>query len=354
MFLAGTCLAAVPSFAQTFIAQGAAPGNGLGITDPSSFQTFSGATSAIVTDPNNPGSIILGSVNGGIWTTTNAGASDGNVAWTARTDNQLSLSIAALAHDPGNSANLIAGIGPITNAAGVSGPLTGIQLSNNGGLTWTSRAVDGAVGLGITATARLGDTLLAGSSNLSDGYSPGGLFRSTGGGAFETVVLPNSDANAPATGIVRGSATNDVFIAAGGGATTQAPTIHRGAIDGNSWVALDAPGSALATDLSSQSACVSGDATVRYDKVVRLAAGPDGTIAAAVAQLTLVGTDTKSTLSAVYLSNDNGATWDRVSIAGLQVNAGGQALTNLSIAVDPVDKKRSTSPEIVPRRPRMQ
>lgn len=338
--LASALIFSTSAFSQTFVPVGAAPGNGLGISDPGSYQTFSGAGSAIVTDPNNPGWIIMGSVNGGIWSTTNAGASDGNVVWTPRTDSQLSLSVAALALDPTNSANLIAGIGPITNAAGVSGPLTGIQYSNNGGLTWTSRAVDGAAGLGITAAARLGDTLLAGSSNLFDGFSPGGLFRSTGGGAFQTIVLPDSDSNAPVTGIVRGTrATNDVFVAAGGGATTRPPTIYRGTIDGNSWVTLDTPGSALAADLATQSAYVNGDPTVRYDKVVRLAPGPDGTIAVAVAQLTLVGKETKSTLSAVYLSNDNGATWNRVSITGLQVNNGGQALTNLAIAVDPVDKK---------------
>lgn len=242
--------------------------------------------------------------------------------------------------DPSNAANLIAGIGPVTNAAGVSGPLTGIQLSNDGGLTWTSRAVDGATNLGITATARLGDTLLAGSSNLFDGYSAGGLFRSIGGGAFAAVALPNSDVNAPVTGIVRGTnATNDVFIAAGGGATTQAPTLYRGAIDGNTWVTLDAPGSALATDLSTKTAYVSGDATLRYDKVVRLASGPNGTIAVAVAQLTLSGTETKSTLSSVYLSNDNGATFTRVAVDGSKINTGGQALTNLAIAVDPVNNK---------------
>ena len=340
LLLAGTCLAATPSFAQTFVAQGAAPGNGFGVTDPGSFQTFTGATSAVLPDPNFAGNLIIGSVNGGIWTTTNANTSDGNVTWTARTDNQLSLSIAALALDPTNTQNLIAGVGPISNGAMTSGPLVGIMISNNGGKDWTTRAVDGAAKLGITAAARVGDTLLVGSSDLSNGSSPGGLFRSTGGNAFQTITLPNSDAIAPVTGIVRGtSATKDVFIAAGGGITSKAPTIYMGTIDGNSWTTLDAPGSALATDLATQSVNVKNDPALHYDSVVRLASGPSGTIAAAVAKVLLVNGDTKATLSSIYLSNDSGSNWTKLSIAGLQINTGGQALTDLSIAVDPTDKK---------------
>lgn len=319
------------------MAQGAAPGNASGNTDPGAFQTFTGSTSAIITDPNSAGRLIVGSVNGGIWTTSNAGAGDGNVNWTARTDNQLGLSIAAMALDPSNSLNMIAGIGAISNGATTSGPLTGIMTSSDGGANWTTRAVDG-VHLSITSTAMLGNVLLAGSSDLSTGYKPGGLFRSVGGGAFQPVALPNSDANAQVMSIVRGtSAVNDVFIAAGGGESSQAPTIYKGVIDGNTWTSLAS--GALAVELSTKSAYVNNDATLRYDTVLRLASGPAGTIAVAVAKQTLVNGETKANLSSVYLSNDNGATWTKMSVAGLQINTGGQALTNLTIAVDPNDKR---------------
>jgi hypothetical protein len=146
-------------------------------------------------------------------------------------------------------------------------------------------------------------------------------------------------ANAPVTSIVRGtSATSDVFIAAGGGVTADAPNIYKGTIDGNSFTALAS--GALAADLATQAVNVKGDAGLHYDSVVRLASGPSGTIVAAVAKVSLVNGDTKASLSSIYLSNNNGANWTKLAnVPVAQINTGAQALTNLSIAVDPNDKK---------------
>jgi hypothetical protein len=60
--------------------------------------------------------MFIGGVNGGIWRTTNGGAT-----WTPLTDNQGSLSIASLALDPSDPTGktLIAGVGITSNGVGI-------------------------------------------------------------------------------------------------------------------------------------------------------------------------------------------------------------------------------------------
>src|SRR4029450_11654677 len=53
-----------------------------------------GRVSAIPVDPTNSDHVLVGSAAGGIWETV-----DGGTSWTARTDDQPTLSIGALAVD---------------------------------------------------------------------------------------------------------------------------------------------------------------------------------------------------------------------------------------------------------------
>ena len=82
---------------QTFIPQGPSPKFGeisivqSGDAPPNG--TVGGAVQAILLDPAlGAQTMFIGGVNGGIWRTTDGGAS-----WKALTDNQASLSIASLA-----------------------------------------------------------------------------------------------------------------------------------------------------------------------------------------------------------------------------------------------------------------
>jgi hypothetical protein len=104
---------------QEFIPQGPSPGfgpldtSGSADANNGSDGTNSGAVQAILLDPMLGGdTMFIGSTNGGIWITTDAGAT-----WSHLTDNLASLSIASLALNPTDPTGmtLIAGIGVTTS-----------------------------------------------------------------------------------------------------------------------------------------------------------------------------------------------------------------------------------------------
>jgi hypothetical protein len=84
---------------QTFLPQGPAPSFGPTATvqsgDAPPNGNVTGAIETVIADPSNANGLFVATPNGGIWETTNAGAS-----WTALTDHQATLSIASLAFDP--------------------------------------------------------------------------------------------------------------------------------------------------------------------------------------------------------------------------------------------------------------
>src|SRR3977135_4478781 len=102
---------------QTFVPMGPSPSIGalevVQSGDAGSTGTVTGAVQAILLDPAlGPNTMFLASPNGGIWRTSNSGAS-----WTPLTDKQASLSIASLGLDPTDTSGntLIAGVGLTSN-----------------------------------------------------------------------------------------------------------------------------------------------------------------------------------------------------------------------------------------------
>src|SRR5262252_7767154 len=69
-----------------------------------------GAAQAILTDPNAAGTMFIGAVNGGVWSTSNGGQT-----WKPLTDNLSSLSIASLAYKVDNAKTIYAGVGITSN-----------------------------------------------------------------------------------------------------------------------------------------------------------------------------------------------------------------------------------------------
>lgn len=152
----------------------------------SSPQTEAGRVRAVAVHPTNPNIIYAGSASGGVWRTTNAGAS-----WTALTDKQCSLTTGAMALDPVNPNIVYVGTGEPTQSLGC-----GLLRSTDGGTTWseingggvlaptTGRLGNSTYRLRVdreTAGSTTGTTLLYAATN--------GLHRSTTSGTTWSTVL---------------------------------------------------------------------------------------------------------------------------------------------------------------------
>src|SRR5436305_12117387 len=111
--VASTAATSAP-IAPTWVQQGPAPtvnGQAEGLTAQQNPVT--GAVNAIVTDPASADAVYVGTVNGGVWKTTNATVS--SPTWTPLTDTLPSLAISDLAMSPVNSSILYAGTGSFSS-----------------------------------------------------------------------------------------------------------------------------------------------------------------------------------------------------------------------------------------------
>ncbi|SKA27263.1 autotransporter-associated beta strand repeat-containing protein [Enhydrobacter aerosaccus] len=308
---------------QNFVSQGPAPSVGPSLTvqsedlaptgDPrTSTGTVAGAIQAIAVDSVNAGTMYIGAVNGGVWKTQNGGAS-----WTPLTDKQLSLSIATLAMDPTDTTGqkIYAGTGATSNS-NMGGQKIGILYSANGGTSWSvlgSGTLDKSV-IGVVAR---GSTIVAAESEpLNPKTGGGGLYISTNGGSTFSAVagipagavaslVSANDANAPLYAVVNSS-----------DAATRG--IYKGSSDGSTWTQISP-----------------SQVPIGLNQSARLAAGPNGSVVAGIYQYTSASLSSSSAkLVSLYLTQDGGAHWTPLTTPS-DVNTGAQALTNLTLAIDP-------------------
>ncbi len=167
------------------------------------YHQVSGRVTAVAVDPADPSgnTIYIGGAQSGIWKSTNAATpSPNSVLWTPITDNQATLSIGAIAIQPGNNdlnkSVILAATGEANNSSDSYFGL-GILRSADGGSSWTliPSANEGALsfsGLGgarmafSTAVGQTG-TVVAAMATSSEAYVDGKGTSSTKPGLYTSV-----------------------------------------------------------------------------------------------------------------------------------------------------------------------
>jgi uncharacterized protein with beta-barrel porin domain len=304
-----------PAFIQTFQSQGPAPNFGpsddVQSRDAAPNGTTAGAIQSILTDPTNAGTMFIGAVNGGVWTTRNGGQT-----WTPLTDKQASLSIASLGSDPTNTQRIFAGVGLTSNGAAGSvtlanrgGARTGILYSPDGGTSWQAMGATALSGKSVVGVTASGQTILAATAEPYDpaAQSSYGLYRSVNGGTdFQLVSGQRGLGNGATTSLVgEGTASKPYYVTVYNSGTPANNGVYRSVNGGADWTRV------LKTDPG---------------QVGRLAAGPNGSVAVGLFD------SSNKQISGLQLSTDGGGNW--VQLARPAINPGKQAPTNFAIAID--------------------
>ena len=365
-FALPTAAAAQVQVNQTFIPQGPSPKFGAidlvqsGDAPPNG--TVGGAVQAFLLDPAlGSQTMFIGGVNGGIWRTTDGGAS-----WKALTDNQASLSIASLAFDPTDATGktLIAGIGITSNGGwnnfnvgnefGRGGARTGLLYSTDGGNTWSALGAASLTGQSVIGVAAAGSTILAATfeeqnpTQTTAATGAYGLYRSPNGGQSFGLVSGSGGLPAgPVTALVAdpqnsgncGTQNSCTFYASVTAASTPSATgVYVSHNSGQNWT----PVFTSATAVSGGTNVITGATT--FQLVPKLAAGPNGSVAIAIAQLQPSPSDSSCVqpncngqqLTGLYLSQNGGTAWSALKVP--DTNKGVmQAAVNLAVAIDPTN-----------------
>ena len=145
-------------------------------------QNVGGRTRALLIDPNTPSTMYAGAVSGGIWKSTDGGAS-----WTSLNDFMANIAIMTLAFDPSvaNRSVIYAGTGELEyyRADGVQG--AGIFKSTDFGAHWT-QLTDRTGSATDPATWKTVSRIAVNNSGVALAAATNGIYRSLDGGSSWT------------------------------------------------------------------------------------------------------------------------------------------------------------------------
>ena len=291
-------------------------------------QLDAGRISQIAINPNAPDTWYAGTAGGGVWKTTNAGAS-----WSPLTDSQCSLNIGGVAVDPKNPSIVYVGTGEL-NAVSLG---CGILRSIDGGANWT-RFGDVTFSYQSIYAYPVGtfyvDTVTAGSNNstvvLAGTYL--GVFRSTNSGLTWTKTYPTAAQNSfgRADAIVAQPGNPNVIYAGvgdippGSAGATITGGVFRSADKGVTWTNLPTPPG------------LTPHATYRW-AVATSTTDPN--------KLWVAAASGGGRLTGFFVWDDVGQSWTTLNSAGVYTGAaradfGSQADYDFVLAVDPSNAQR--------------
>jgi photosystem II stability/assembly factor-like uncharacterized protein len=264
--------------------------------------TMSGRISAVAATREPSGKLILfvGAASGGVWK-----SEDGGTRYKPVFDEQPVQSIGALALDPKNSKNLWVGTGESWTRNSVSVG-NGVYKSADGGETWTYTGLPNSERVAkIIVSPTSGDTVYAAVPGALWSDSPDrGLYKTTDGGKNWNLILKGSNLSTGASTIAMNPGDPNVLFAGMWDFRRKGWTFRSGGEGpdkpSGSGLFRSADGGATWTEITAE-------ANKGFPKK------PYGRIAVAIAPSNAkrVYAFVESTDSALFVSDDGGATWDK-------------------------------------------
>src|SRR5256885_2212589 len=297
------CLSTVssPAFGANETPYNSATISGLGARNIGS-AAMSGRISAIagVKEPSGKITLFVGAASGGIWK-----SDDGGTRFRPVFDEQAVQSIGAIAIDPKNSRNIWVGTGESWTRISVSIG-DGIYKSNDGGETWTNAGLPRSERIAeIVVSPKNSDTVFASAPGaLWSDSADRGLYRTTDGGKNWELALKGSNSSTGCSTVAIDPKDPNVMFAAlwdfrrkgwtfrSGGDGPTAPSgsgLFRSNDGGNTW-----------NEITSENS--KGFPKKPYGRIA---------VAVAPSNSKRVYAFVESSDSALFVSDDGGATWDK-------------------------------------------
>lgn len=300
------------------------------------YHQVAGRATAVAIDPADPtgNTIYLGGAQSGVWKSTNAANSSANaVTWTPLTDAQATLSIGAIAIQPGNSDPTKTVILAATGEADSSGDSyfgLGILRSADAGRTWTliSKANNQTLsfaGLGgtrmafSTATAQT-STAVAAMATTSEGLVDGAATSGTTRGLYTSLDAGLSwtyDALTDAGIATDATSATSVVYNKSAGQFFAAIRYHGfySSPDGVNWARLASQpgGAALSTSSCPPQSTSNNQGCPIYRGEIAVVPGRKEMYAWYI----YFGSDGSTTDEGIWQSLDGGATWNPISDTGI-------------------------------------
>jgi photosystem II stability/assembly factor-like uncharacterized protein len=264
--------------------------------------TMSGRISAIAANREPSGKITLfvGAASGGVWK-----SEDGGTVYKPVFDDQPVQSIGAVALDPRNSKNVWVGTGEAWTRNSVSIG-NGIYKSGDGGETWTFAGLPDSERVAkIVVSPTNSDTVFAAVPGaLWSDSSDRGLYKTMDGGKTWNIVLKGANLSTGASAIVLDPSDPNKMFAAMWDFRRKGWTFRSGGESPNapsgSGLFRTADGGATWTEITPENA--RGFPKKPYGRIA---------VAIAPSNTKRVYAFVESTDSALFVSDDGGATWDK-------------------------------------------